>query len=52
VGDLNKFLRERGMVVSNGYGKVKDETIRIAHMGDCQPEHLETLFSAIDEFLA
>jgi predicted phosphoserine aminotransferase len=52
VKDLNKFLQARGMVISDGYGKVKDSTMRIAHMGDCQPEHLEELFSAIDEFLA
>ncbi len=48
---LNAFLTERGMVLSNGYGRLKGETFRIAHMGDTQPEHLETLFAAIDEFM-
>jgi len=52
VSELNKFLRARGMVVSNGYGKLKDNTIRIAHMGDLQPEHMQELFAAMDEFLA
>lgn len=52
IAALNKFLRERGMVVSNGYGKLKGKAFRIAHMGDCQPAHLEALFAAMDEFLA
>ena len=52
VKALNNFLKERGMVISDGYGKIKDETMRIAHMGDIMPEHMEELFSAIDEFLA
>ena len=51
VSEMNAFLRERGMVVSNGYGAIKDKTIRIAHMGDCQPEHLEVLFEAIEDYL-
>jgi aspartate aminotransferase-like enzyme len=51
VSEMNAFLRERGMVVSNGYGAIKEKTIRIAHMGDCQPEHLEMLFEAIEDYL-
>jgi aspartate aminotransferase-like enzyme len=52
IAALNKHLKSRGMMISNGYGKLKDKTMRIAHMGDCQPEHLEALFAAMDEFLA
>ncbi len=49
---MNKFLKKRGMIIiSNGYGKLKDKTFRIAHMGDTQPAHVEALFAAIDEFL-
>ncbi|HVO71159.1 MAG TPA: alanine--glyoxylate aminotransferase family protein [Aggregatilineaceae bacterium] len=48
---LNAFLRERGMTISNGYGKLKDKTFRIAHMGDLQPADLDALFAAINEFL-
>ncbi len=40
------------MVISNGYGKLKGKTFRIAHMGDTQPEDMEALFAAMDEFLA
>ncbi|PIE80399.1 MAG: aminotransferase [Chloroflexi bacterium] len=49
---LNAFLRERGMIISNGYGSLKGKNFRIAHMGDLQMDDMETLFSAIDEFLA
>lgn len=51
IGELNKFLRTKGMVVSNGYGVLKGKAIRIAHMGDIYAADLEELFAAIDEFL-
>lgn len=52
ISALNKFLRERGMIISNGYGsRLKNVTFRIAHMGDLQPTDMEELFSNIDEFL-
>jgi predicted phosphoserine aminotransferase len=50
---LNKFLQERGMILSNGYGaKLKNISFRIAHMGDLQPADMEELFAAVDEYLA
>ncbi len=52
VKALNKFLRGRGMTLSDGYGKIKDRTFRIAHMGDLQPSDMEDLFDALNEFLA
>jgi predicted phosphoserine aminotransferase len=52
VPALNKYLRERGMIVSGGYGsQLKGRTFRIAHMGDTQPEAMERLFAAIEDFL-
>ena len=51
VSNLNKFLRERGMVISNGYGSLKDISFRIAHMGWVTLADMERLFTAIDEFL-
>lgn len=52
ISALNTFLRERGMEIANGYGKIKNQTFRIAHMGDTQPEHMQQLFAAFDDFLA
>lgn len=51
VSGLNKFLRQRYMLISNGYGNLKDKTFRIAHMGDSTPEEITALLAAIDDFL-
>lgn len=52
IGALNKYLRTRGMIISNGYGELKGKTFRIAHMGDTTPEDLDELFAAMDDYLA
>lgn len=51
VGDLNKKLGERGFAISNGYGKLKDKTFRIAHMADCTMDDIKELMQNIDEIL-
>lgn len=51
VEALNAFLRERNMQISNGYGKLKGATFRLAHMGDLTPDEIEGLLTALDEFL-
>lgn len=52
ISALNNYLRERGMIISNGYGTLKNHAFRIAHMGDLQLDDMETLFAAIDDYLA
>jgi predicted phosphoserine aminotransferase len=52
IAALNKHLRERGMIISNGYGTLKGKNFRIAHMADLTLTDIEELLSAIDEFLA
>jgi predicted phosphoserine aminotransferase len=51
ISDLNKKLGERGFEISNGYGKLKDKTFRIAHMADTQIEDVKELLNVIDEVL-
>ncbi|MBN1994251.1 MAG: alanine--glyoxylate aminotransferase family protein [Anaerolineae bacterium] len=51
VGALNKFLRQREMIISNGYGNLKGKTFRIAHMGWLTMEDMDKLLSTIDEYL-
>lgn len=51
ISDLNKKLGERGFQISNGYGKLKDKTFRIAHMADCQMEDIKELLGVLDEVL-
>jgi len=51
VGDLNKALGERGYMISNGYGKLKDKTFRIAHMAEATLSEIKELLSLIDKIL-
>ncbi|MHA1686070.1 MAG: pyridoxal-phosphate-dependent aminotransferase family protein [Candidatus Heimdallarchaeaceae archaeon] len=49
VAELNKKLAERGLEISNGYGKLKEQTFRIGHMGDHTLEDVKEVLSAIEE---
>jgi len=51
IADLNKELGKRNLMLSNGYGKLKEQTFRIAHMGDVQMSDIEELLGAIDDIL-
>lgn len=51
VGGLNKKLGEKGYMISNGYGELKDKTFRIAHMADTTREEIKELIQVIDEIL-
>jgi len=51
VGELNKALGERGYMISNGYGKLKEKTFRIAHMAEATLFEIKELLSLIDEIL-
>ncbi len=51
VSDLNRRLAERGAVISDGYGRLKGETFRIAHMGEIRLEEVDELLGWIDEIL-
>lgn len=52
IGDLNKFLVQRGMRIANGYGKLKEITYRVATMGETSLSDIEKLISALEEFMA
>ncbi len=45
------FARERGMIIGNGYGNLKNKTFRIAHMGELGLDDLRALFAVLDQFL-
>jgi aspartate aminotransferase-like enzyme len=46
------YAREHDCVIGNGYGKLKNETFRIAHMGEITPVDLQRLFAVLDDYLA
>lgn len=51
IAKLNEELAKRDMMLSNGYGPLKEKTFRIAHMGDIQMKDLKELTDAIDEIM-
>ncbi len=51
--NLNGQLSKRHhCVISNGYGDIKEQTFRIAHMADTKLEEMNQLFKWIDAILA
>ena len=48
IGDLNKELMNRGFLISNGYGALKDKAFRIAHMADRQEKELQEILKEIE----
>ena len=52
LAGVKKRLDERGFAFDDGYGKIKGQTFRVAHMGDLQPAELEEFLALLDEELA
>jgi aspartate aminotransferase-like enzyme len=51
VANLNKELALKNMVLSNGYGSLKDKTFRIGHMGETTIDDMMELTNAMEEIL-
>jgi len=51
VGRFIGLVAARGFGVSNGYGKLKEATFRIGHMGDHTVAGIEELLAAMDDVL-
>jgi aspartate aminotransferase-like enzyme len=51
VSDLNKKLGERGFMISNGYGDLKDKTFRISHMADYTLQDVKDVIGHINSIL-
>ena len=50
IGAVNKALQQKhNIVFGNGYGKLKNETFRIAHMGDVTVADLKELLGWIED---
>jgi aspartate aminotransferase-like enzyme len=48
---LLEAAARRGFTVGAGYGKWKNDTIRIGHMGEVMPDDLDRLFGVLDDAL-
>jgi aspartate aminotransferase-like enzyme len=44
-------VKARGFVIANGYGKLKDSSFRIGHMGDHTVEELDELLEVLEDIL-
>jgi len=51
VGAFVKAVARRGYAISNGYGRLKEKTFRIGHMGDHTVAGVRALLAAMDEAL-
>ncbi len=51
VAEFLAALAARGFGVSNGYGRLKEATFRIGHMGDHTLEDIDVLIAAMDAVL-
>jgi len=51
VADLMRNLQQSGMRIANGYGKLREETLRIATMGETQPQDLDALLELMETFI-
>jgi aspartate aminotransferase-like enzyme len=49
VKGLNEELAERNFMISNGYGKLAEQTFRIGHMGEWNLEGIKEVLWHIDE---
>jgi aspartate aminotransferase-like enzyme len=49
VKELNQKLAEKGLEISNGYGKLAEKTFRIGHMGEWTVQGIQEALAAIDE---
>ncbi|MCO6450396.1 MAG: alanine--glyoxylate aminotransferase family protein [Caldilineales bacterium] len=47
-----KHARSKGMVIGNGYGQLKNQAFRIAHMGELTEADMAELFGVLDDYLA
>jgi aspartate aminotransferase-like enzyme len=51
VARLNSELAKRGAMISEGYGKIKDQSFRIAHMADITMRDLKELLVMMDAII-
>jgi aspartate aminotransferase-like enzyme len=48
VPRLQKLVKDQGILIDGGYGKIKGTTFRISNMGDETPATIRTLMEALD----
>jgi aspartate aminotransferase-like enzyme len=49
---FQKLVKDQGVLIDGGYGKIKGTTFRISNMGDETPESIQALITLLDNALA
>src|ERR1700743_2215182 len=49
VAKLQKLVKDQGILIDGGYGKIKGTTFRLSNMGDETPETMNQLYAALDK---
>jgi aspartate aminotransferase-like enzyme len=49
IAELSQKLAEKGFMISNGYGKLKEKTFRIGHMGEWNLSGIKEVLDLIEE---
>jgi aspartate aminotransferase-like enzyme len=52
VSKLQKLVKEQGMLIDGGYGKIKGQAFRLSNMGDETDETMDRLYAALDHAMA
>lgn len=50
ISDFITYLKQRDLIISNGYGKYKNQAFRIGHMGELSPDDMQRLFATADRY--
>lgn len=51
IPSINQKLLQKGMRIANGYGPLKNETFRIAHMGETSMADIDALLQTLNEII-
>lgn len=49
---ITAAMKQKGFVIASGYGKLKDDMVRIGHMGDHTMAELEVVLEALGEVMS
>ena len=52
VAQFQKLVKEQGVLIDGGYGKLKGKTFRISNMGDETDDSMASLYQILDNALA
>ncbi|HUS34052.1 MAG TPA: alanine--glyoxylate aminotransferase family protein, partial [Verrucomicrobiae bacterium] len=52
VAKLQKLVKDRGILIDGGYGKIKGTTFRLSNMGDETEQSMNALYAVLDESIA